>query len=98
MERYFAWKQRFVRSNGATVAFARYIGVCENRHDARFVVSRRRVNLADYRMSMRGHHRPGVQEVGESSTQVIDIQRFACDMSACAFVRQPGGFHTECSH
>ena len=71
----------------AGIAFARHVGRGENGDDARFPGGRRNVNAYHLGVRVRRHHRPCVEELRKSIQQIAGIERFAGDMSACAFVR-----------
>jgi hypothetical protein len=100
MKHHFDGKQRLVVAIRPAVAFAGHISLREHCHDTGYLQSRRRVNVSDDRMSMRREHGPRMQKVWKSPAQIVDIEGFACDVSAGAFVRErsAGHLHSRCSH
>ena len=104
MKHHFAREQGLVAAIGAAVILARDVVRGQSRVNAGLGERRRGVQLREHGVSVRGQHRPGVQQEREAARQIVRVQRLAGDMSAGAFMRNrlAGNVHAAasvcCSH
>src|SRR5262249_43152390 len=82
------WREEgLIVAGTARVAFARNIGGRQSSTDAGLPYRRNNDELCQSSMRVRREDRPGMEQIGKTSQQVVGVESLACNVTARAFVR-----------
>src|SRR5215470_5863477 len=87
MKNNFCREEGLIVAGTARVAFARNIGGGQSSTDAGLPYRRNNVEFCQSSMRVGREDRPGMEQIGETSQQVIGVESLACNVTARAFMR-----------